>query len=159
MTTTSSLPEQGDARQLKRRRTALDSDALPDLEARPPIQTSRSETVWMSDGNIILQTGDGTQFRVHKSVLALNSSFFRDMFSLVDGSQANEGDNTERVDGCVVIRMSEDDKKEDLERVLQLVYHSVPCVSFIPEHYMLAKLRHDLLSPKDRMQLLLPLLT
>jgi hypothetical protein len=83
----------------------------------------------MSDGSIILQTGDEMQFRVHKSVLALNSSFFRDMFSVVDDSpQVNEEEKEERVDGCVVIRMGEDDSKEDWERVLQLLYHPVRCV-------------------------------
>jgi hypothetical protein len=35
----------------------------------------------MDDGNIILQA-ENTQFCVHKSVLSINSSFFRGMFEL-----------------------------------------------------------------------------
>lgn len=124
MATPSSSSVQDD-RQAKRRRTALNNDKDPETMSGATVQTSRSDKVWMADGNIILQSGDGTQFRVHKSVLALNSSFFRDMFSVVDGPQADEGGATEHVDGCAVIRMGKDDRKMEWEEVLQLVYRSV----------------------------------
>lgn len=49
-------------------------------EKAPPADVSKS-SVWMDDGNIILQA-ENTQFCVHKSVLSINSSFFRGMFEL-----------------------------------------------------------------------------
>nr|GAT43099.1 predicted protein [Mycena chlorophos] len=61
-----------DARPPKRARTK-------EPEAEPPIQ--RSSKYWLEDGNVILQV-QSTQFRLHKSFLAIHSSVFRDMFSL-----------------------------------------------------------------------------
>ncbi|KAF7296504.1 BTB domain-containing protein [Mycena chlorophos] len=61
-----------DARPPKRVRTK-------EPEAEPPVQ--RSSRYWLEDGNVILQV-QSTQFRLHKSFLAIHSSVFRDMFSL-----------------------------------------------------------------------------
>ncbi|KAJ7457648.1 hypothetical protein B0H11DRAFT_1818297 [Mycena galericulata] len=41
----------------------------------------RSEEYWFDDGNIILQV-ESTQFRLTKSMLAMHSSVFRDMFTV-----------------------------------------------------------------------------
>lgn len=37
--------------------------------------------MWLDDGNIILHV-ENTQFRVHRSVLAMNSMVFQDMFGI-----------------------------------------------------------------------------
>jgi hypothetical protein len=39
----------------------------------------------VSDGNIILQSSDGVQFRAHRIILATSSPFFKDMFSIPQG--------------------------------------------------------------------------
>ncbi|KAJ7686514.1 hypothetical protein B0H17DRAFT_1071804 [Mycena rosella] len=58
------------------------------LMSSPPAERQRTgkasitrSQIWHSDGSIILQADD-TQFRVHWSVLAMHSSFFRDMQGL-----------------------------------------------------------------------------
>ncbi len=55
-----------------------------DSEHDPETTTSspkRHDKIWFPDGNVVLQT-DTHLFRVHKSVLSLQSSVFRGMFEL-----------------------------------------------------------------------------
>lgn len=47
-------------------------------ESETSITIARSK-LWLDDGNVILQAGN-TQFKVHKSILSLNSTVFSDMF-------------------------------------------------------------------------------
>ena len=54
------------------------------------------------DGNVILRSSDKVNYRVHKSVLALYSPFFEDMFSLP------QPPDDETVDGLPVVQLSED---------------------------------------------------
>ncbi len=69
----------------KRTRTSLLSAAIEEFDAA--IQedaTSRikpHETLWHKDGNIVLAS-DAIMYRVHKGVLANQSTVFRDMFEL-----------------------------------------------------------------------------
>ncbi|KAJ7039019.1 hypothetical protein C8F04DRAFT_1086830 [Mycena alexandri] len=75
--------------------------------------TTRS-TMWHSDGSVILQAQD-TQFRVHWSILALNSTFFRDL----QGLPQPPGQPT--IDGCPVIDLAGDDVA-DVEYLLKALY-------------------------------------
>jgi hypothetical protein len=80
----------------------------------------RSTDFWLNDGNIILQIMDGTQFRVHKAVLAMDSVIFRDMFEVVVSA-------SERLcDGCAVVEVQ--DEKEDLQVMLSALYMPALCV-------------------------------
>ncbi|KAJ7187910.1 hypothetical protein C8R46DRAFT_4465 [Mycena filopes] len=49
----------------------------------------RSNTIWHSDGSVVLQA-QGTQFRVHWSLLAMHSSFFRDMQALTSAARPTQ---------------------------------------------------------------------
>ena len=69
---------------------------------------------WLDDGNIILQAQNGTQFRVHKGTLAMNSVFFHDMFNTVTDAQEM------LTDGCPVVGTQDD--QDDWETVLGLFY-------------------------------------
>jgi hypothetical protein len=78
----------------------------------------------MSDADIIIQSCDLVNFRVHKLVLSLSSPFLSDMFSLPQPS------NNEVVDGLPVVRLSED--AELLNSLLTILY---PIPSVIPNAY------------------------
>jgi hypothetical protein len=73
----------------------------------------RSE-IWYSDGSLILQV-ENTQFRVHWSVLALNSSFFRNLQGLP------QPPDQPRVEGCPIIELH--DSLEDVEYLLKALYN------------------------------------
>lgn len=79
----------------------------------PPRPIVRSE-LWKSDGNIVLQA-ERTQFKIHRSTLADNSSVFRDMFSLPP--QPPEED---AVEGCPLVVLS--DHPYDWLNVLKALY-------------------------------------
>jgi len=78
----------------------------------------------MANADILIQSCDSVNFRVHKSVLSLSSSFFDDMFSLPQPS------DQEVVDGLPVVRLSED--AEVLNCLLTMLY---PIPSVIPNSY------------------------
>jgi len=67
----------------------------------------------MEDGSIILEA-EGTQFRVHKTMLSRESTVFSDMFKL--SQPADEP----MVDGCHVVRLS--DAVQDVVIFLKAVY-------------------------------------
>ena len=68
---------------------------------------------------------ENTQFLVHKSLLAQNSSVFTDMFSFPQ-PPTSEADNT--VDRCPVVRMS-DDTAEEVGYILKALFRN-ECVAF-----------------------------
>ena len=76
------------------------------------------------DANIIVRSSDQVNFRVHKSVLAMSSSFFKDRLSL---PQPPDG---ELIDGIPVIQLSEDAGL--LNSLISLLY---PIAPFIPGSY------------------------
>ncbi|KAJ7157726.1 hypothetical protein C8R46DRAFT_1355139 [Mycena filopes] len=84
----------------KRQRT--DSDA----------SITRSE-IWYKDGSVVLQA-ENTQFRVHFSVLALNSPFFRDLQDLPQPL------DQPAVEGCPVIELQ--DACIDVKHLLNALY-------------------------------------
>lgn len=69
-------------------------------------------SVWFDDGNIVIQAKE-TLFKVHKSVLALHSPVFKDMFSIPQPPQEGEI----MIEGCPVIRVS--DSPVDVTIVLE----------------------------------------
>lgn len=97
---------------LKRQRT---DDIQEDAENQL-LQRSR---FWFDDGNVILQA-ENTQFRVHRSLLSMQSSVFKDMFSM---PQPMDTATTLNVDRCPIITLS--DKASDLEHVLSIFYENI----------------------------------
>ncbi|KAJ7649954.1 hypothetical protein FB45DRAFT_1017376 [Roridomyces roridus] len=90
------------------------SDPLPP----PPSDDQdihRSSELWHRDGSVVLQAG-GTQFRVHWSVLSLNSSFFRGIEALP------QPPDEIKVDGCYLIVLP-DDSAADVEILLKALYN------------------------------------
>jgi len=78
----------------------------------------------MPDATIILQSSDKANFRVHKSVLAMSSPFFKDLLSL---PQPADG---EIVDGLPVVALPEDAGL--LNSLISLLY---PIPTVIPDSY------------------------
>jgi BTB/POZ domain len=78
----------------------------------------------MSDADIIIQSCDLVNFRIHKSTLSLSSPFFCDMFSLPQPSHG------EVIDGLSVVRLLED--TEVLNGLLTMLY---PIPYMIPNSY------------------------
>ena len=78
----------------------------------------------MPDASIILRSSDQVNYRVHKSVLAMSSPFFKDLLSLP------QPPDDELVDGLPVVQLPED---SDLLNVLISLLYPVPPV--IPSSY------------------------
>ena len=76
------------------------------------------------DANIILRSSDQVNFRVHKSVLAMSSPLFDDLFSLP------QPPDDELVDGLPVVQLSED--ADLLNTLISLLY---PIPDVIPGSY------------------------
>ena len=83
----------------------------PSITTTIPGPVTRSE-IWFEDGNVVLQA-ENMQFKVHRGMLARNSSIFNDMFSVPQPPIPEE----ESVEGCVVIHLP--DSAHDLEIVLR----------------------------------------
>lgn len=92
-----------------------------DLEYRQPMDPASSLTnrpvyksePWLNDGNVVLETQQ-VQFCVHRSILSIHSTIFKDMFGLAD----SESDS--RIDGLPVIYLADDE--DDLRHVLKWMY-------------------------------------
>ena len=82
------------------------------------------ECLDISNADVIIQSSDFANFRVHKAILASSSQFFRDMFSLPQPS------DNETVHGLPFVRLSEDG---ELVRSLITVLYPIP--SEIPASY------------------------
>ena len=78
----------------------------------------------MPEASIILRSSDHSNFRIHKSVLAMSSPFFKDLFSLP------QPPDDELVDGLPVIALSEDAGL--LNCLISLLY---PISPVIPSSY------------------------
>ncbi|KAJ6519064.1 hypothetical protein C8R45DRAFT_1204318 [Mycena sanguinolenta] len=89
------------------------------MAASRPAKRKRTETApitrsrWLPDGNVVFQA-ENVQFRVHWSVLALNSPVFRDMQELPQPAKQPT------VDGCPVLKLPDD--ATDIEYVLNALY-------------------------------------
>lgn len=82
------------------------------------------ECLDVRNADLVLQSSDSVDFRVHKVVLASSSQFFRDMFSLPRPS------NDETIDGLPFVRLS-----EDAELVRALITAMYPIPTEIPAPY------------------------
>jgi len=80
--------------------------------------------IFVPDANLIIRSSDLVNFRVHKSILAMVSPFFRDLFSL------HQLPDSEFVDGLPLIKLSE--HAELLNTLLSLIY---PVCVAIPDSY------------------------
>lgn len=114
----------------KRKRTNCDG-----VKEEVKRSATRSTAIWFEDGNIILEAED-TQFRVHKSVLALHSSVLSDMFLLA--MPDTESGLVE--EGCPIVELK-DDLASEWEELLSLIYHGyryvlwLDYVLFLPAAY------------------------
>ncbi|KZV76850.1 hypothetical protein PENSPDRAFT_679866 [Peniophora sp. CONT] len=84
----------------------------------------RSPDFYFNDGTIVLRTlstqsNSYTLFRVHKSLLALHCTVFRDMFG--EGNSAPFDSTSEQCDGVPLMHLHDD--VEDLNDFLQALYH------------------------------------
>ncbi|KAH8985648.1 hypothetical protein EDB86DRAFT_3083454 [Lactarius hatsudake] len=86
--------------------------------------SSASLCLDLPDANIIVRSSDRVNFRVHKSVLAVSSPFFKDLLSLPQPL------DDELVDGLPVIHLSED--ADLLNSLVSLLY---PISPVIPSSY------------------------
>lgn len=69
--------------------------------------TTRDETFWYSDGNIIV-VAQGVAFRVYKGILAEYSEVFRDMFLLpAPIPEPSESSVINAADGCPVVHVTD----------------------------------------------------
>ncbi|KAJ7782695.1 hypothetical protein B0H16DRAFT_1298084 [Mycena metata] len=98
------------------------SDAPPPKRQRTEDSTTRSD-IWYKDGSVILQV-ENIQSRVHWSLLAQHSSFFRDLEHLPQPPDPDQP----TVDGCPVIVLS-GDTRLDVDHLLRVLYDS--CVLFL----------------------------
>ncbi|KAI9436795.1 hypothetical protein BJY52DRAFT_1327715 [Lactarius psammicola] len=104
---------------LKQGETNSQTSIDASVEALPP-----PKGLNMQGADVILQSPDLVSFRVHKSILAISSPFFSDLFSL-----PQPRDDTV-IDGLPIVQVSED--TELLHSLLTLLY---PIPSVIPDSY------------------------
>jgi hypothetical protein len=95
-----------------------------DTHAQINPTTSPPPTFEVPDANIIIRSSDLVDFRIHKSVLAMTSPFFKDLLSLPQPS------DSETVDGLPVVQLSED--SELLNSLVSILY---PVSTVIPSSY------------------------
>jgi len=101
----------------------------------------------MPDADIVVQSCDLVNFRVHKSALSLSSSFFGDMLSLPQPS------DNDAVDELPVVRLSEDG--EVLNSLLTMLY---PIPSVMPISYdkslmlLVASQKYDMVGIQSRIR-------
>ena len=95
-----------------------------DPQAQINSATSPLEPFEVPDANIIIRSSDNIDFRVHKSLLAMASPFFKDLLSLPQPS------DSEIVDGLPVVRLPE--SSELLNNLLSILY---PVPTVMPNSY------------------------
>ena len=102
-----------------------DSQAQINATAAPPENLpERPVPLDMADANLIVQSSDLVNFRIHKSVLGTASPFFKDQLSL---PQPSDG---KTIDGLPVVQLPED--AELLHSLVSMLY---PVDPIIPKSY------------------------
>lgn len=92
---------------------------------KPTSSPKQHDYLWFPDGNLVLSTNTYV-FRVHKGVLSLQSTVFRDMFMLPTPEGPNfeakelNGTEAEQHDGIPVVVLADDGR--DIEHLLKAVY-------------------------------------
>ena len=94
-------------------------------ENAPPKAPTHHERLWFPGGDVILKTNT-LLFKVHKDVLSLQSSVFKDMFDFpaVNGEQSGgdiSGDTRETFEGLPMVYLV-GDRAEDVVHLLRTVY-------------------------------------
>lgn len=84
--------------------------------------TRKSSEFWFNDGNVVLQTKT-TQYRIHSSLLSIQSSVFEDMFAIPQPEQSAQP----LLEGCPVVLVT--DSAEDWDALLGLLYNTERCVT------------------------------
>ena len=82
-------------------------------------EVTHHPTLWLNDGNIVL-VADKIAFRVHSSILAMNSTVFKDMFAIP------LADDSPRFEGHPVVLL--DDQPSQLADFLHYMYRGARCV-------------------------------
>ena len=95
-----------------------------DPQAQVNTATSPLEPFDAPDANLIIQSSDLVNLRVHKPVLAMASPFFKDLLSLPQSF------DSETVDGLPVVRMTE--SSEVLNSLVSILY---PVHTIVPNSY------------------------
>jgi hypothetical protein len=94
-----------------------DATSNSNLKRRRPDE-SRDEDLYFEDGSVVISAnnvdGDLVYFKVHKSVLAKQSTVFKDMFSLPSPS------DIDTYDGLPLVHVHDDAK--DFKQFLQAIY-------------------------------------
>ena len=93
------------------------------------------------DANFIIRSSDNVNFRVHKSVLAMASPFFRDLLSLPQPS------DSEYLDGLPMVQLSED--SELLNSLVSMLYPVRPVIPTTYDkvyHLLAACQKYDMVS-------------
>ncbi len=102
--------------------SSLSHNMNVDPEHDPPPE--RHGILWFLDGNVVLQT-DTLLFRVHKSVLSLQSSVFKGMFELagIEDDELNDAARMEMelYEGVPLVVLA-GDKGGDVAHLLQTIY-------------------------------------
>lgn len=95
-------------------------------DPRTPIDSKPSplELFDVPDANLIIRSSDLVDFRVHKPVLAMVSSVFKDLFSLPQPSDSESDDD------FPVVKLSED--SEILHSLVSIIY---PVPTVIPNSH------------------------
>ncbi len=108
------------------KRLRSNSDASEDLEdgavqsIAPP---KPHDALWIEDGNIVLAT-DAHLYRVHRGVLARNSSVFKDMLEIPTGGAeggADHGTGVDQWEGLPLVKMV-GDSDESVSHLLMTLY-------------------------------------
>jgi hypothetical protein len=95
-----------------------------DSQTQIDLKTSPLEPFDVPDANIIIRSSDFVDFRVHKPVLAMASSVFKDLFSLPQPSDSESDDD------FPVVKLSED--SELLHSLVSIIY---PVPTVIPNSH------------------------
>jgi BTB/POZ domain len=95
-----------------------------DIQSQVDSTTSLPEPLDVSDADLIIRSSNLVNFRVHQTVLAMASPFFKDLLSLPQPS------DSESVDGLPVVQLAED--AELLHSLVSLLY---PVPSVIPDSH------------------------
>ena len=80
---------------------------------------TRDSELWFDDGNIVF-VAQQTAFRVHKSLFARHSEFFRDTFSLPQPTDPGSTEAAESIEGCPIVRVHE--SAADMGLLLKTMY-------------------------------------
>ncbi|KLO06814.1 hypothetical protein SCHPADRAFT_945780 [Schizopora paradoxa] len=100
--------------------TIIPEEPLPQ-EKNSLSDLKRDENLWFEDGSIVLAT-DVHLFCVHKSILANNSSVFKDMLAMPSGGGTGSSDEEDTYEGKPVVKMV-GDSDDDVRYLLMALYN------------------------------------